>query len=73
MIKIYFFKLTKIIYTYNKIMSMTSAFLYLILTLILTTIIFVILNNSKGIIIPSLQSEVRTDGYGNLITSLVYL
>ena len=41
-------------------MNMTSAFLYLVLDIILTTIIFVILNNSEGLIIPSLQSELRT-------------
>ena len=51
-------------------MNMTSAFLYLVLTLILTTIIFFIFNNSDGILIPSLQSELKSDGYGNLITSL---
>ena len=51
-------------------MNITSAFLYLVLTLILTSIFFVILNNSKGIVIPSLQSELRTDGYGYLVTSL---
>lgn len=51
-------------------MDMTTAFIYLVLTLILTTIIFVILNNSNGIAIPSLQSQIKTDGYGNLIVAL---
>ena len=70
MIKIYFFKLIKIFYKYIIKMDMTTAFVYLVLTLILTTLIFVILNNSKGIFIPSLQSQVSADGYGNLIIAL---
>ena len=50
--------------------SASLVFVYLVFVLILTTIIFVFLNNMDNITIPTLRNQVKKDGNPKLFISL---
>ena len=51
-------------------MKTSLVFVYLVLTLILTTMIFVFIDNSKNIFIPTLKSQITEKGNKSLLISL---
>tara|TARA_B100000123_G_scaffold272498_1_gene255481 strand:- start:4220 stop:4447 length:228 start_codon:yes stop_codon:yes gene_type:complete len=51
-------------------MKTSLVFVYLVLTLILTTMIFVFIDNSKNIFIPTLKSQLTEKGNATLLISL---
>lgn len=50
--------------------STSLVFVYLVFVLILTTIIFVFLNNMNNITLPTLNNQVKKDGNPKLLISL---